>query len=81
MTKEWVARTSLQRGPTVLVFCDSYTNGMMSKFLDESFPVSAFKHHNLMIMDVDALRANHPDVVLYIVAERLLPFVLDPTLP
>ncbi len=80
-TEPWVARTSLRSGPTVLALCDSFTNTYMYKFLEESFPTVIFKHHNGLKTDAATVRAFRPQVVLYIVAERLLPAKLDDTLP
>ncbi|HYN77608.1 MAG TPA: hypothetical protein VES73_07435 [Lamprocystis sp. (in: g-proteobacteria)] len=72
----WSAETNLDAGPRVIFFCDSFTNERLYKFLEASFPRSVFKHHNGMILDDPLINAERPDLVVYIIVERLLPDVL-----
>ena len=69
----WSAVTDIASAPKALFLCDSFTNGRMYKFLERSFSASVFKHHNGMQYDKRLISEQNPGVVVYIVAERLIP--------
>ena len=55
------------------ILCDSFVMGHMDKYLQETFSYTYFKHHISMDFDEDLILQHNPDVVLYIVVERLIP--------
>ena len=67
----WVATTSVP-SCRAMILCDSYVNSFMSKYLEESFSYSYFKHHNGIEFNKDLILHQKPDVVLYFVVERFL---------
>jgi hypothetical protein len=73
----WSAETVLRKGPRVIFFCDSFTNGRLYKFLEQSFPHSVFMHHNGMGLNKTLIDAERPNLVVYLIVERLLPCVLE----
>jgi alginate O-acetyltransferase complex protein AlgJ len=60
-----------------VILCDSYVFASMQKYLQETFSYTYFKHHITMEFDEDLILKHHPDVVLYIVVERLIPSKLQ----
>ena len=75
-TEEWLTKTIDTNDQCALFLCDSFTNGVMYKFLEQTFGESIFKHHNRMEYDPIFIKNNKPDFVFYIVAERLIPHEL-----
>jgi alginate O-acetyltransferase complex protein AlgJ len=67
----WVATASVP-SCRAIILCDSYVNAFMSKYLEESFSYSFFKHHNGIEFNKDLILQQKPDVVLYFVVERFL---------
>jgi hypothetical protein len=67
----WTATASVPPCRAVIL-CDSYVDSFMSKYLEESFSYSYFKHHGGMEFNKDLILLQKPDVVLYFVVERFL---------
>lgn len=68
----WESITS-KSAARAAIFCDSFVNGRMSKYLQESFSYSFFKHHQSRQLNKELILEQHPNVVLYIIVERLIP--------
>ncbi len=58
-------------GPRAVVLCDSYVFGYVWVYLSESFSEVHYIHHGSDCRDAE-IRARRPDVVLWIMGERLL---------
>jgi alginate O-acetyltransferase complex protein AlgJ len=69
-------RTTRQASPAALVFCDSFVGGVCGKYLQESFSRTLFVDHRKMHFDPTVIENMSPDVVIYAVVERLIPFQL-----
>lgn len=72
--KGWYAETSRKEACRGMILCDSYTNRFMKKYLKETFSYSFFHHHMNVGFDEGMIRNEKPDVVLFLVAERLIQF-------
>ena len=73
--ESWTTVTS-NRSARAVILCDSFVYSYMQKYLQESFSYSFFKHHNHMDFDKEMILQQHPDIVLYIIVERLIPLRL-----
>lgn len=73
-------RTDRPDLPKALFLCDSFVGGGYArKFLQEGFSESVYLHHRGMVrLPVDAVQTFVPDVVVYTVVERLIPYSLHP---
>ena len=76
-TEEWISISSHKNSPVVICLCDSFVNNYLYKYLEQSFSKTIFKHHRSMTYDKQLIEKYHPEIVMYIVAERLIPFKLD----
>ena len=56
-----------------VILCDSFVESYMAKYLQESFSSSFFKHHNCKRMNRNLILEQKPDIVLYLIVERLIP--------
>ena len=74
LKKAWSSKTRLQDGTRALFLCDSFTNSYLYKYLVESFKESIFKHHQSLRFDENEIDRHRPDLVVYIIAERLIPY-------
>jgi len=71
-TESWWTTTS-HPSARAAILCDSFVYSYMQKYLQESFSYTFFHHHNGMRFNKDLILQQHPDVVIYMVAERLIP--------
>lgn len=69
-------KSSHSESPAALILCDSFTGDFCYKFLQESFRWTHFRHHRGMAFSTDIVKSLSPDVVIYIVVERLIPLRL-----
>ncbi|MFT5496812.1 MAG: alginate O-acetyltransferase complex protein AlgJ [Kiritimatiellia bacterium] len=74
-------RSGATRAPRLLILCDSFVNGYMAQFISESFSEVYYYHHGGMTFDKAIIEEVQPDLVLYAVVERLIPFTLPPMCP
>jgi hypothetical protein len=68
------------RGPgdqTAFVLGDSFYRNRLEKFFAPHFHAVEFEHHAAMHFPLESIRRFSPDIVLLIVAERLLTKTLD----
>jgi len=72
-----IVETTRETAPAALVLCDSFVGGANEKFLQESFSKTIFLHHQRMSFDPVMVEKFSPDLVIYVVVERLIPFTLD----
>jgi hypothetical protein len=66
--------TNLSRA---LILCDSFAGGARSKFLQESFAEAHFQHHSSVSFNPGLIERFHPDAVVYVIVERLIPVRLQ----
>jgi alginate O-acetyltransferase complex protein AlgJ len=71
----WAVVTS-KHSARAVILCDSFVEGVMRKYLQESFSYSFFKQHNCKSIDRNLILEKHPDIVLYAIVERLIPYRL-----
>lgn len=69
----WYATTSHESACRAVIFCDSFVNRYTQKYLRESFSRSFFIHHRGDGFLRDVIDQEQPDVILFMVAERLIP--------
>jgi hypothetical protein len=75
--KPVVVKTQYRKAPRALVLCDSFGGGQwFRKFIQESFSVTVFRHHRSLLFPVPLIKEFKPDILLYIIVERLIPFEL-----
>jgi hypothetical protein len=72
----WAVATK-NNSARAVILCDSFVKSVMGKYLQESFSYSFFKHHNCKTIDRGLIVNRHPDIVLYIIVERLIPIKLE----
>lgn len=77
--KPMIFETNLRDNSRVLFLCDSFTEVYLYKFLSESFEKSYFLHHSSMTFKKDVIEKINPDLIVYIIVERLLPYKLTNT--
>lgn len=71
--KDGFATVTSGSSSRAVILCDSFVHPHMVKYLQVTFSFTFFKHHDGMEFDKDLILQQHPDVVLYIVVERLIP--------
>lgn len=77
MEDGWTSKTSLTKTPRVLFLCDSFTIDYLYKYLGPSFREASFRYHDGMKLHGSIIEKFKPDYVVYIVAERLIPYSLN----
>jgi hypothetical protein len=75
--EEWISVSKHIKSPVAVCFCDSFVNLRLYKYLEQSFSKTIFKHHRSMTYDKDLIEKYKPDIVFYMVVERLLPYKLE----
>ncbi len=63
--------------PSALFLCDSFVGDVQKKFWQESFKWSHYCLHQGMALPTDMITKLSPDMVIYIVVERLIPLRLE----
>jgi hypothetical protein len=71
------AKTRHSDAPRAVILCDSFVGVWAVDFLQESFSESFIVYHQGMKYFPDIIEQYKPDVVIYAVTERLIPFVLE----
>lgn len=68
-----IYKTNKKAQPKALIFCDSFTLVYLYKYLVESFSETIIMHHHQLVFNRRTVERINPDVVLYIIVERLIP--------
>ena len=65
--------------PAAFLLADSFVESYMIKYLQESFSRAIFTHHRShLTLDTKLIEEYKPDLVIYAVVERCIPFELEP---
>jgi alginate O-acetyltransferase complex protein AlgJ len=73
-----ISRDTAKLDLRVFVLGDSFYRYRLDKFFLPTFAEVRYQHHGPLEFPVDKIRQHSPDVIMLIVAERLLPKTLNP---